>query len=113
MKLHEAIRLGAMLRPQATHPFGVWNSCALQAAAEANGVAWRCFGYVSLRRIYPHLRVMDGSCPQCGAKHSLLRVIWHLNDEHHWTREQIADWIETIERAHEAKSEPMTAAVEA
>jgi hypothetical protein len=32
-----------------------------------------------------------------------LILIFHLNDHHHWTREQIADWVETIERAQEEK----------
>lgn len=24
-------------------------------------------------------------------------VVWDLNDGHRWTREQIADWVQTIE----------------
>ena len=36
------------------------------------------------------------SCPGegCKKKLSLAAVIVHLNDDHLWTREQIADWIE-------------------
>lgn len=27
----------------------------------------------------------------------LLNILVHLNDAHHWSREQIADWVETLE----------------
>jgi hypothetical protein len=30
---------------------------------------------------------------------ALCGVIWRLNDVDKWTREQIADWVETIEQA--------------
>jgi predicted nucleic-acid-binding protein len=34
---------------------------------------------------------------------SLEHIVWHLNDKHKWTREQIAEWVETIEAQQEAK----------
>lgn len=104
MKLSEAIRLGAMLRPQA---FGVSfdgvGTCAWGAADEAMGVkvhpqmsrypncgtrrpewSWTACGMVS--------------CPVCGVPYVASSIIsLHLNDFHKWTRERIADWVETIE----------------
>ena len=32
----------------------------------------------------------------CYSKQTVQNIIIHLNDEHHWTRERIADWIDTI-----------------
>jgi hypothetical protein len=36
-------------------------------------------------------------CPECHGKRVLARLIPHINDDHGWTREQIADWVATIE----------------
>lgn len=36
-------------------------------------------------------------CPVCGTDNALFRQIPHLNDLHRWTREQIAEFVETIE----------------
>ena len=45
-------------------------------------------------------------CPQCGLDpQPLWRLIPHLNDIHNWTRERIADFVETIERAAEPTPE--------
>lgn len=107
MKLSTAIRLGSMLKRQG---FGsrisakreLGTSCALEAAAESLGLdimrdernePWY---YGEIERLYPFLR--GQACPACRAGGtSPGRVIWHLNDYHEWTREQIADWVETIE----------------
>lgn len=35
--------------------------------------------------------------PVTGNRRTLARTIINLNDEHRWTREQIADWIETLD----------------
>jgi hypothetical protein len=64
-----------------------------------------------LREIMPDLRVTGFACPasvdglsfvQTQAHRSigqfyLSSVIIHLNDDHAWTREQVADWIETLD----------------
>jgi hypothetical protein len=34
------------------------------------------------------------------------RIIPHLNDDHRWTRERIADWVESIERERENLTSP-------
>lgn len=39
-------------------------------------------------------------CPVCDKsphRELLPDIIIHINDEHHWTREQIADWLETLD----------------
>lgn len=115
MRLSEAIRLGAMLKPQAFGDYSVGvGTCALGAAHEALGKnaddesEWW----------WPELP-RDAICPSCGGmRHSdssfaVGGVIAHLNDVHKWTREQIADWVETIEREQDAKhSQPEPVAVE-
>ena len=97
MKLSEAIRLGAMLGPQA---FGSLRTsdgatCAIGAAIEANGH----------RGVQTWWNLMSPGCPVgCDASDQvfstmilLSATIVHLNDDHHWTRECIADWVETVE----------------
>lgn len=43
---------------------------------------------------------METSCPACdGETRRLGRLIPHLNDDHRWTREQIADFVEGVERS--------------
>ena len=117
MKLSEQIRLGAMLKPQA---FGMlrrpvdWppvlgdvlglrateGTCAYGAAMDA--------GYVGAAIDY-----VAAACPVRGHDYCthvvrpyVMSVVMHLNDHHRWTREAIADWVETIEAQHEAASEP-------
>lgn len=95
MKLSDAIRLGSMLKPQG---FGGLRdhvgTCALGAAEDAVGMIWWVkFG--------SHPALM-ATCPACGdatTYDSNLNTVAHLNDDHRWTREQIADWVATIEPA--------------
>ncbi len=92
MRLSEAIRLGAMLHPQTYRDYrtrdahGVTGTCALGAAEEA--------GFPDPMTYLHELRTW---CPGCPANGPLPAVIAHLNDQHRWTREAIADWVETIE----------------
>lgn len=96
MTLSEAIRLGSMLHPQGFARFHGYShdqasivTCALGAAEDA--------GYRIVDM--PILR-MAATCPAsewCRVCHCVYDVIIHLNDEHRWTREAIADWVETIE----------------
>lgn len=132
MRLSEAIREGAKLRPQARGAwFGfvnVWRinkppkkendplfavtgevtiaigSCALAAAGEgATLFGAELFGmsgiYESkLINAFPLLKKRVKSCPACGRNHTdLLTTAQRLNDAHGWKREQIADYIETLE----------------
>lgn len=114
MRLSEAIRLGAMLNHQ-EH----WylkndlngGTCAFGAVAEAFGVdpAAEEFVFAALRTKYPWL-LNDARCPACHAIVGAWRrfrheevdvedVVIHLNDDHRWSRERIAFWVETVELA--------------
>ena len=119
MKLSEAIRLGAMLKPQA---FGIMfnngGTCALGAAADALGrlddIDREVVPFMS--EIWPpewNISTQLGGnlaaiilskerirCPDCTRiYHAVGSVVMHLNDFHCWTREAIADWVETTEQA--------------
>lgn len=50
----------------------------------------------------PGIKKMDVNCPATACVRealtdTLLNQIIHLNDTHQWTREQIADWLETLD----------------
>lgn len=105
MQLSTGIRLGAMLKPQA---FGeLWvrgGSCALGAALDAvsETPGAQLDEWDQICRLFPVLRYLEAAevrCPVCGV-HSTMTVITHLNDQHRWTREAIADWVETLERTY-------------
>lgn len=115
MKLSEAIRLGAMLKPQAYTAVLVKGSstCALGAAYDAVGLLGEghysidCYGVIL--KAFPLLARDIVPCPACGLVPSgdeddLADNISHLNDNHRWTRERIADWVATIEAAQEIGS---------
>ncbi len=103
MKLSEAIRLGAMIRPQARGAFFKGGgSCALGAALEAVGVEYYEYGGISpddYRQI--HTRWPWTGVRYKGAYVGLPKkptdVIWRLNDSLLRTREEIADWVATQE----------------
>jgi len=100
----EAIREGARLRPQA---FGELlldgKTCAIGAGLEAMGYADIGDSWLDAARKYPYLaihRTEGFPCPipECFCQPSFLyRVVIHLNDHHRWSREQIADWLESEE----------------
>jgi hypothetical protein len=102
MRLSEAIRLGAMLHPQA---FGWYQreggTCAMGAAMDAGGF-----------QRWPIVEVSPATCPACacvlhgnGICHATGAIIVHLNDGHRWTREQIADWVQTVEERETERTE--------
>ena len=119
MKMSEAIRLGATMKPQ--HFGGIYDnyekrsaSCAMGAAIDAIGCPERDAGPDDVsttgrgpRRggetvvdIPAEWRLFTGrlqTCPACSWQHYGIELITHLNDGHRWTREQIADWVELHE----------------
>lgn len=107
-KLSDAIRLGAMMRPQAHGP-NDWpeRSCAYQAALDATGCEFNDTNLLNkARNAWPWLLRMERPCPVCGKclyGGSVLVAVYHLNDSHKWTREKIAFWISTIEPQDEAQ----------
>lgn len=104
MKLYasfsEAIREGAKLRPQAIgYYFSLGRSCALGAVLEISYGNTKHRDFVELNRAYPYMVKEEHVCPEskCAGNHTLLGLVLHLNDDHQWTREVIADWLETEE----------------
>lgn len=111
MKLSEAILLGSTMNPQA---FGVYedpdgHTCALGAALKAVGFVVHkvllpmdaMVNSTNLAWLFPFLHYYD-ACPGCGAANTVFNIIPHLNDDHKWTREQIAEWVATVEPKEEA-----------
>ena len=109
MRLSEAIRLGAMLRPQEYKAVfaqrdGEWYSCAIGAIAEAVGQKPNNINEGLFRAVqsFPILNSIVGTYPcDCGqvflAGGRIWHIISHLNNSHRWTRERIAAWVATIE----------------
>ena len=99
MRLSEAISLGAMLHPQAFEmlrsPDG--QTCALGAALDAVGGPQS--SYLDLYCHWPDMLHLVVTHPVLGVRTFLEDAIAGLNDRHRWTREAIADWVETIEDA--------------
>lgn len=115
MRLSESIRLGSMLKPQDYEYFRGDRTCALGAACDALGIPEdKDYDYMvssrdyhKLTNEYPHLH-RAARCPAClpiqgfwrrlrRHEYDLGDVVVHLNDDHQWTRERIADWVATVE----------------
>jgi hypothetical protein len=105
MKLSDAIRLGAMMKPQAYEESGEQGSCVLRAAADAVGIRDQCrdavryLDYAALGHRFPELLLCSWRCPACKrvTPDNLMHLLYHLNDDHQWTRERIADWVASVE----------------
>lgn len=113
MKLSEAIRLGAMATVQGFGADSIFSDdapCALGAARLAAGIQQPSESIVfpELMRHWPVLAKRT-SCPEC-RKHDEVAIgtVWHLNDEHKWSRERIADWVESIEPQDVPASLPLS-----
>jgi hypothetical protein len=98
--LAEAILHGVVGRPE--QAFGEYfhghrASCALGAAYDGMYVLPREAGGlrpIHLERLFDCLEYTLRSCPEgCKKRLALGSMILHLNDDHHWTRERIAQWV--------------------
>lgn len=96
-----AIRLGAIRRPEQAHGHyfeGSRRSCALGAAYEGVyrlPVEAGAVRPIHLERLFDCLETTMRSCPEgCRKRLPLAAIIVHLNDDHLWTRAQIAAWVE-------------------
>jgi len=107
MTFSDAIRKGAQQRPQCfarvfrPHPTAGMASCALGAAVEGTFGETRAGLLLMLKDVYPRAfigrRGRSYACPACVASfYTIATGAAHLNDDHRWTREQIADWVETL-----------------
>lgn len=52
--------------------------------------------YSDVNDLYPYLD-KEGACPRCGQLEALGNLLWHLNDQHELTFNQIARWLESEE----------------
>ncbi len=108
MRLSEAIRLGAAMKPQGFNGLDIDRTCALRAATEAVGIKDNS-GFINYRKLSEMFDVLGkpSKCPVCSADSQYIdileSIVYHLNDGHRWTREHIADWIELN---HEPLPEP-------
>jgi hypothetical protein len=50
-----------------------------------------------MRNRWPWALTVSANCPSCGRSCPVFGVITHLNDNHRWTRGQIAEWVAEIE----------------
>jgi hypothetical protein len=115
-RLYEHIRLGATLKPQSRGTLFGGGTCAIGAALDSIGLYGQG-NYAITRERFPFYEVKV-QLP-CGRGNWWFRAghtCQLLNDNYRWTREQIADWLEPIEKSwwaeREAKqSEPETEAV--
>lgn len=112
MRLSEAIRIGSKLRPQAygTLSDGI-GTCALGAAYEAVGAldatgALVRDSHLKTEQITGRYILHESPC-RCplAFRWMVFDLVPHLNDVHKWTREAIAEWVETVENAEEQKME--------
>lgn len=118
ISLSEAIRLGSMMKRQG---YGYYReevrasvmgipalveerTCALGAAADAVGRLDEVANDDNVFEVVDVFGILGTSaaCPVCGAggrRWDMSDVIPHLNDDHRWTRERIAEWVEGVEMA--------------
>lgn len=109
MKLSEAIRMNGMMVPQGFggHSMGsVMEPCALGGALQSIGKQHANKmddNYCEVRQTWPWASRLYVDCPsECGrGTNAVMSCIYHLNDRHRWTRQQIADWVASIEPQEE------------
>jgi hypothetical protein len=116
IELANAILAGASRRP--VQSFGEYygpegGSCALGAAYEGIHLLPRHVEHFHPKvwRVFHILENVSRSCPEGCKKHIPIgALIVHLNDDHHWSREQIAEWVrgevaDRVARTNEAGPE--------
>lgn len=117
MRLSEAIRLGAMLRPQ---EFSMvfrkhgdqYCSCAIGAAAEAAGQEPNDDneGLILAIKTWPILSTY-ARCPYTHTQEKIWSIIAYMNNRNRSTREAIACWVKELEDQMETPhEEPAVAA---
>jgi hypothetical protein len=86
-----------------------WNSektCALGAAAECIGHQCQYdYLFSSLAEKFPVMSLIVLG-PVVAIAEPVQDIIWKLNDTQGWTREEIADWVETIEPQEQEQTIP-------
>lgn len=92
IKPSEAIRLGCLLRP--LQAFGT--IADTRGGVCALGAMMFGFGADGMGFHVARVTVSDLPCPACGRIRGAADLFTpaHLNDDHRWSRERIADWLE-------------------
>ena len=99
LRLSEAIRLGATMKPQAFCAFyRNGGSCALGAAFDAIGLDPDDPDTTTYPISWSWALAILRECPVC---HEPAGIASHLNDVHRWSRERIADFVEVLELEQE------------
>ena len=103
MRLSEAIRLGATMKPkESIFMISDRGTCAYGAALDAIGftrfeITVRGMSHI-VETWQATLAAMEATpCPACNARAGGIGIVPHLNDAHNWSREQIADFVELHE----------------
>jgi hypothetical protein len=115
MKLSEAIRMNGMMKPQGFGPDSIISTdapCALGGALQSVGSHPRSQmdALWAVADKWPWSIAQYNTCPVCDSlfyQRPIRAIIWHLNDDHEWTRQQIADWVETVEPQEVAEVVPV------
>lgn len=68
----------------------VWNPIPISGATQDQVLD-------TLKKVIPNIDTLKAKHPVSGGSSYLLEIIISLNDYHKWTREQIADWLETLD----------------
>lgn len=118
----EAIRAGIPLKPQGSGGLlKDGRTCAIGAGLDAMGqlpqMVLSTLKELLLYRVaedsFPYLTERADCDQGCGdecANQSITNLLWHLNDQHAFDREHVADWLEKYEESigfvHLVESEP-------
>lgn len=117
----DAIRIGAAQGPQLFGRFSDINNASCATGALALGL----FGSFYYKKWPDELSETENSCPVCGQQsytcgtqsgtpiRGRFSILIHLNNDHRWTRERIADWYEaTYEQPVESPLDALNADLE-
>lgn len=113
MKLSAAIRIGSMTTKQIVGAFNNADNgrCALGAALDAVNAEFKtqdqiCRGDSNFNTVFALFPVslLSAKHPIHESVYPVYHIVYGLNDHSGWSRERIADWVETIEAQEEAKN---------
>jgi hypothetical protein len=107
IKPSEAIRLGCLTTAQGRETYiakrqGQWQACAYGAMAVGYGFdpsgtdGRRIDDFILPGEVQIEGQISESSCPAPACATARYDLLIHLNDDHRWSRERIADWLESL-----------------